>query len=103
MILLPKKGKPVLYDCNKKLLENWALISSTEASQENIGDELLRDENFSTDDNSNNVPLDHDKRSISSVEETSKMQNKKNKVCAFKDDFLLNPVPKQGLASKDIF
>ena len=45
-----------------------------EASQENIGDELLRDENISIDDNSENVDVDDDKISISSVEETSKMQ-----------------------------
>ena len=44
-----------------------------EASQENIGDELLRDENISIDDISENVEIHDDKISISSVEETSKM------------------------------
>ena len=39
-----------------------------EASQENIGDELLRDENISTDDNVENVEFDDDKILISSVE-----------------------------------
>ena len=44
-----------------------------EASQENIGDELLRDEYISIDDISENVEIHDDKISISSVEETSKM------------------------------
>ena len=38
-----------------------------EASQENISDELLRDENISTDDNVENVEFDDDKILISSV------------------------------------
>ena len=61
---------------------NWSvypLISSTKSGprpelEENIGDELLRDEYISIDDNSENVEVDDDKISISSVEETSKMQ-----------------------------
>ena len=58
----------MLHDSNNKLLENWAFFSSTEACQENICDELLRDENFSTKDNSNTEEIDHDKISIYSVE-----------------------------------
>ena len=45
-----------------------------EASQKNICDELLRDENISIDDNSENVKFDDNKILISSVEESSKMQ-----------------------------
>ena len=50
-------------------------VPSMEASQENIGNELLRDENNSIDGNSENVEIDDDKISISSVEETFKTQN----------------------------
>ena len=45
-----------------------------EACQENMGDELLRDENNSTYCNSENEEINDDKISISSVEETSKLQ-----------------------------
>ena len=63
-----------------------------ETSQENIGDELLRDENISIDDISENVEIDDDKISISSVEEASKMQKavkRKFVPSNLKVDFLL--------------
>ena len=68
-----------------------------EASQENIGDELLRDENISIDDISENVEVDDDKISISSVEETSKMQQSvKRKFVPSKLTAFFNPVSKQA-------
>ena len=98
MFLFPNKGTLALHNSNSKLLENWAwvrnsltksqsylahvthiqvtkTVPSMEASQENIGNELLRDENNSIDGNSENVEIDDDKISISSVEETFKTQN----------------------------
>ena len=73
-----------------------------EASQENIGDELLRDENISIDDISENVEVDDDKISISSVEETSKMQQSvKRKFVPSKLTSFFNPVSKQAMTSSD--
>ena len=57
-----------------KLKKKTVSSKSMEASQKNICDELLRDENISIDDNSENVKFDYDKILISSVEESSKMQ-----------------------------
>ena len=72
-----------------------------ETTQENIGDQLLRDENISIDDISENVKIDDDKISISSVEEASKMQKAvKRKFMPSKVDFLLQSCFK---ASSDIF
>ena len=93
----------MLHNSNSKLLENWAwarnsltkspsyrehvthicvtkkkLVSSIDSPQENISTELFRDENFSTDDNFENVEFDDDQISISSMEETSKMSVKQN-------------------------
>ena len=42
-------------------------MCSIDSPQENIGDELFRDENISTDDNFENVEFDDDKILISSV------------------------------------
>ena len=76
------------------------MVSSIDSPQENIGDELLCDENSSTDDNFENVEFDDDKISISSVEETSKMLAKRKFVPSKLSSFF-NPVPKQAKTSFD--
>ena len=68
--------------------------------QENISDELLRDETISPDDNFENVEFDDDKISISSVEENSKMLVKR-KFVPLKLSSFFNPLPKQANTSFD--
>ena len=85
---------------NSYLRYKKKLVSSIDSPQENIGDELLCDENSSTDDNFENVEFDDDKISISSVEETSKMLAKRKFVPSKLSSFF-NPVPKQAKTSFD--